>query len=509
MKRFYEISFVFAVSILVRIVIFFPGHIPTGDVAQYATFAREISLNGGNIPSTNSLYMPGSNYIYPPLLFLLAYYLGKIASAFGPLGSTFYVNTLFLMAATFSSICSAYIYYKVRKDGENTRNFVTAIIVSLFSIDLYTLTWGGYPYIFAQFLLVIMLFQLDERNPAGMRWVLVSSILAILVAFSHDLTYFLMVWLLLVIALYDLYKRKMQVFYRMFVIISIAIAAGLIWWLPRLSFVLSALFLTQGAATGPIVPINNIFPIVLAEVPFSIPLVFIAIFVARGYFRKQVKLLADPFTLSFLGTFAGIAFLPFDETVVARVALYAIFLIMIVLLRAMYQLDRNETITPAKPGNDAHGKWKFITILIVILFLLLPIQYLNEQQSVYYYSTGSFQYDPGLIHWSEENTAGKVVVAPSIGEYISALSGARVIIYSGYFVGTKEMELRNAGAGIILMSGSNSSIENITKYQVTYIVVPNYMVNSTVDGKYYVTFSPAYYDLVERFSFYTVYQTKT
>ncbi|MCL4329506.1 MAG: hypothetical protein M1533_00705 [Candidatus Thermoplasmatota archaeon] len=508
MRRYLEISLVFSISLLIRLLIFFPGHIPTGDVAQYATFVKEISLNGGGIPSTNTLYMPGSDYIYPPLLFLGAYYIGDFAGLFGPLGPDFYINTLFIMAAVFSALCSAYIYHKVRRDGESTRNFISAFIVSAFSIDLYTLTWGGYPYIFAQFLLVLLLFQLDGRGSNSKRWIIISSVLAVLIAFSHDLTYFLMIWLLIVITAYDLYRRKFQVVYRMMIIIAAGLIAGIIWWLPRVSFVISALFLTQGSAIGPIVPINNIFPIILAEVPFSIPLVFIAIFVARAFFRKELAIKADPFTLSFVACFIGLVFLPFDETVVARIALYAIFLIMIVLLRAMYQFDFTGSAVSSRVGRGLRKKWKIVSVLIVLLFLLLPVQYLNEQQSIHYYSSGSFQYDPGLVHWAETHMAGKVVVAPSIGEYISAVSGAKVIIYSGYFVGTVEMELRNAGAGIILMSGSNSSLTNVTDYQVSFIIVPNYMVNTTVDGKYYVSFSPAYYEFVERFSYYTVYQTK-
>ena len=136
LDRRLEILAIFFISLLVRIIIFIPGKLPTGDVSEYATFVREIAQNGGAIPSINTLYFPGTLYIYPPALFLLTYVVSMGFSGIIPAGGYTSIYLLFIITAIFSSMDSAFIYWMVRKDHENFRNLVSAMFVIFFSMTM-------------------------------------------------------------------------------------------------------------------------------------------------------------------------------------------------------------------------------------------------------------------------------------------------------------------------------------------------------------------------------------
>ncbi len=277
LDRRLEILAIFFISLLVRIIIFIPGKLPTGDVSEYATFVREIAQNGGAIPSINTLYFPGTLYIYPPALFLLTYVVSMGFSGIIPAGGYTSIYLLFIITAIFSSMDSAFIYWMVRKDHENIRNLVSAMFVIFFSIDLYAFPWGGYPYIVAQFLMVILLYEFSRRDESGYRWIYISSALIILIAFTHDLSYFLVMFMVIFIIAFDLIKRKYRTVKLELIPLIAGLASGGIWWIPRMRFVFSAILIGQGTAIGPIEPINNIFPIILSIFPFFIPLVVLTV----------------------------------------------------------------------------------------------------------------------------------------------------------------------------------------------------------------------------------------
>ena len=55
---------IFIAALIVRTIIFYGTKVPTGDAGEFATFEREIYLNNGMVPAFNSVYYPGSLYIY-------------------------------------------------------------------------------------------------------------------------------------------------------------------------------------------------------------------------------------------------------------------------------------------------------------------------------------------------------------------------------------------------------------------------------------------------------------
>ena len=96
-------------------------------------------------------------------------------------------------------------------------------------------------------------------------------------------------------------------------------------------------------------------------------------------------------------------------------------------------------------------------------------------------------------------------ISTGIGQYLSAIDGVKVIIYSGFFVGSLETNERNAAAGIIMEPISSSSLSNISRYDIRYIIVPNYLLGSDVGG-HIIAFPSSYYREIGNFQYYTVYE---
>ena len=506
LDRRLEILAIFFISLLVRIIIFIPGKLPTGDVSEYATFVREIAQNGGAIPSINTLYFPGTLYIYPPALFLLTYVVSMGFSGIIPAGGYTSIYLLFIITAIFSSMDSAFIYWMVRKDHENIRNLVSAMFVIFFSIDLYAFPWGGYPYIVAQFLMVILLYEFSRRDESGYRWIYISSALIILIAFTHDLSYFLVMFMVIFIIAFDLIKRKYRTVKLELIPLIAGLASGGIWWIPRMRFVFSAILIGQGTAIGPIEPINNIFPIILSIFPLFIPLVVLTVVEIREWRSDRKVFAMDAFSLAFLSTSVLVVFLPFDETVSARISLYSMMLLMIILLKNLYTIDSRRIHATGNAGTRRAIRLALpFLLVIVMLFSFVPVQYENANQAVNYYSTSTFQYDPGLIKWGAGNLTNGTAISTGIGQYLSAIDGVKVIIYSGFFVGSLETDERNAAAGIIMEPISSSSLSNISRYDIRYIIVPNYLLGSDVGG-HIIAFPSSYYREIGNFQYYTVYE---
>jgi hypothetical protein len=214
----------------------------------------------------------------------------------------------------------------------------------------------------------------------------------------------------------------------------------------------------------------------------------------------------DAFSLAFFSTAILVVFLPFDETVSARISLYSMMLLMIILLKNLYRMDSKHIHNTggADHRNNLRLTLPFI-LVIVMLVSFVPVQYQNTNQAVTYYSTSTFQYDPGLVKWGSTNLGNGTAIAPEIGQYLSAIDGVRVIIYSGFFVGSLETTERNAAAGIILEPTSIYSFNNITKYDIRYIIVPNYLLNSVVGG-HRISFPSKYYRDIGNFQYYKVYE---
>ena len=202
-------AIIFIVAFASRSIIFLRAGFPTGDAGQFATFVSEFERNGGWVPATNTLYYPGSTYIYPPLIFLSLSFINLMLGHFIHLPAYTSIYELFYLAIAVSSIQTLFLALYFRKFQNRVEFLLTAGLLILFDASLYEMSWGGYPDIIATFFMIVMLYFVDQRGK-NKRWLPYASILFILIAYTHDLTYFYSLLVVAGIILFDLIKRNFR-----------------------------------------------------------------------------------------------------------------------------------------------------------------------------------------------------------------------------------------------------------------------------------------------------------
>ena len=142
-------AIIFIVAFASRSIIFLRAGFPTGDAGQFATFVSEFERNGGWVPATNTLYYPGSTYIYPPLIFLCLSFINLTLGHFIHLPAYMSIYELFYLAIAVSSIQTLFLALYFRKFQNRVEFLLTAGLLVLFDASLYEMSWGGYPDIIA------------------------------------------------------------------------------------------------------------------------------------------------------------------------------------------------------------------------------------------------------------------------------------------------------------------------------------------------------------------------
>lgn len=496
-----DVFVVFVASFIVRILIFYPNFIPTGDVAQFSIFVREISTNGGIVPSTNSIYFPGSEYIYPPLLFLAVNYFNVLFSHFAQTGGLTVMRELFLSGALASSVTAAAVYWKMKEKTHGILLLVPAIVMVFFTPDLYAFSWGGYPFIVAEMFMILLILVLENRNEETYRWAIYSGGLYVLIALTHDLTFFFFTLSFMVIILADSLRKKFKLALMEFAAFIAGLSVGLYWWIPRIHFVLDAIGLEQSTGSGALTsiapPATYVFPFI-AFAALILVIFFTGIALTRDV---RSKVLLDPLALSLLSSLVFVFFAFKDTTLAARIFYYSIVLGSILILRDLPRYL--EDLKPSTKYEIGQIKQAATVFLVIIALISIPFQAASSAANVNYYSTGDFTYDQALVAWGQSNLANGTVVAPHIGNYLSAVDGVPVIIYGDFLVGSIQINQRNAAISLILNPGSTSSLQNITKYSIGYVIVKNSVLNSTINGNR-ILFPPQYFHVVYSDQYYTV-----
>ena len=497
-KNFIIYVTIIAASIAFRLALFYPSFFPNADAGEYAAFVHEIAMNGGFLPSYNSIYFPGSNYIYPPFLFYVTYIIWIPVSRILP-DSPYSMLYILLGIAIFAgSIMNALIYRYAAHYKTGFLNFICIIIPVFFSIDIYSLTWGGFPFIvdLLFFVAVLLYLEKDKWNAAD---IAVITLLSAAVPLTHDLTWFIFEIAVFLILLFNILKHRSYRVKQSLLVLSVSSALGLYWWLPRLKFVLSAFFVSQSYGSGPFTSTAGQSVDLLLVALYLLPVIFMSFLEIVGTIRNRKMENVDSFTLAMISTAVGIIFITRDIVLTARIILYTYTFLMIVVLKNLHLLE--DAVRGIK-RSDIIKKLKFASLIMLVV--AIPGQLYTGVYSTHFYSSGEYQYDPGLIKWASSNMVNGTIGAPLIGNYLSGVDGLPVILYSGFIVGGNQINERNAVIDLILFPNANFTVQEVEKYHITYIVVQNNYINSTVDS-HLLTFSSSPFHFMRRFSYYTVY----
>lgn len=490
-----QIFTVFLLSLAARLVVFFYFVVPPGDSAEFGTFVREIAANGGFVPSTNTLYFPGSPYIYPPLLFLATYWLGLLVSPIVGTGGILNLQIIFLIAVAFSSLTSSLIYWFLGPPRRKLDLLLRMILLSFFSADLFALTWGGLPYIVSEFFFVLVLVSFMKRGSRS-QWMWIAAASVALIAFLHDLTYFVTVYVVLVFLVFDLVRKDYPAVKRTLIPVVIGGIAGVIWWLPRIQFIVSALTTRVSSSSGPIVQGSSAFSSYSGLVLPLIVLVILIFLELNGSRISGEKIKIDYIHVALISSAVAVVFLFLNPAVTARYALYSLDILMIGLLLG------TQFILPQE-GHNKHGR--LAAVLLATVLVLVPVQFLAIEDSARFYTSSGYSYDSGIVSWAEKSHINGTVIAPyPMGDYLSSIDGVKVIPYDGYYYGVREISLMSGAAGVIMNSTSNQSLTFVKENGIDYIVVQNTLINSSISN-HRITFPYPDYKLVISSDYYTVY----
>lgn len=499
-KDWIEGLVIFVAAFAVRIMIFYPSFIQGGDLGQFTTFAREIQAIGG-VPAVNSLYFPGTEFIYPPLLFLMTYLVN--APFFSAFNATLVMHELLVIASLASSLTAVVIYYISRSSETRTKNLVVGTVAVFFMPDLYALSWGGDPFMVGEFLFISTLYLFSVRKPGKYGWVALSSVTMILLAFSHDLTWFFSMFAFLILLVYDLVKKNNRILVMELVPFVISLVAGMIWWVPRLAFLYHAFFITEAAGYGLYTPIGAVFNYVLVFIPFAVAVGILAFY---SLFRSNIvltKVKWDPFIVALVASAVFIVFMFKSETLGSRIMYFSIIFVTIVVL-GFFRDSTGPHFRKSRStkGRKIAGSTAALVIMLIIM-LTVPFQVAFAVNSVDHYKSGYYQYDQELLDWGQTHFVNGTVVAPNVGNYIASVDGAPVIIYGNFLVGASQIKYRNAAASIILNPGNQTSVNYINQYGIRYIVIStsfadNLSLNNHFPPAMYRTiFSDKYYYVEE------------
>ncbi len=501
MKRIYEFAIVFFLSLVADFIIFLPGLIPSGDVGQFATYVREIHLGGGSIPAINQFYYPGSEYIYPPALFYLSYILSiPFVSA---QVTYFYSYSLLSIAIIFSSLTSVLVYSTGYPYIDRRHSAIAMVLVSLMGADIYSLPWGGYAYIFSQFFflfLLVLLYNLRRGGANFRKYAAMSVLLSGMIAMSHDLTWAVTSYLMLLLtAYYWIRHEKTSFLFSLFSLVT-SVVVGAIWWLPRLSFLLNTLRVSYSQGGGIFQTVPKPFTVVLSMIPSILEIGIILGFILLYAINSKRKAgFGNPFALSIIMLLPLSVFVFWDEVVAARIVLYLFPMFTAIICMNLPEFRELKIRIAGRYRKLSAGK--VTAVLLVSVMILGPLQVYLDQGSAQFYSSGPFQYDQQLIDYGANAThfGNYTVLAPYFGQTLSAIDGVRIIIYEGFIFGEVQINERNAAIGILTDPGSNSSRLNITEYNIGFVIIPASWENSSVSGVYInlsqftVVFSDQYY----------------
>ena len=178
-----------------------PSFIPGGDGGEYVSLARELLANGFAVPATNSIYYPGTPWILPPVP---VYLLAGLVAAIGRSGWLPFQTVLGLCIA-FDVATLVPLWRLSKKVFGGATPYVVAATYVAYPPALYALTWTGYAQIVGTFLFVVCAslaaaLVLDEGG-ARWRWLALGAALG-LTALSHDLSAFVVLGALLLLAVF-------------------------------------------------------------------------------------------------------------------------------------------------------------------------------------------------------------------------------------------------------------------------------------------------------------------
>ena len=482
-------------GILLRVLVFVssPRFIAVGDAAEYVALARELAANNFAVPPHNTLYYPGTPWIYPPLgLELLAAIIRLTASSGW---EPFYILTALMVA--FDSLTVIPVFLLTKRVFDRDAALAAGLIFSSYPPDLYALSWSAYPQIVATFIVawVLVLWDRAETDPHPLRVNVFMGLLVGVVALVHDLTAFILVGVLLTYAvigtIVGFVGRRGLSNTTNAAWVSLAVCSPFMayWYAPRLWWV-------EYAASSASTPQTLVSGVNQFLQSFAIP-----VGVYYGYMIVYALLLIA-FTYTMITDFrpttltlicfgavpvAIMVYKSTDITLLERLPYYTLLPTTIFVAKGLtYTCTRIEkAVKSFRPSSRRTWAYTLAILLAFTAFTALSTVSYSASAHTYYaqcdYCNNKAEplTDLSIYEWIETNTpTGSVFAAAGhIGYYIAAYDGRPTIVYHPLDYLTQPSErYESLAAYTLVFTPDYNIVETLTyiiQYNVSYIVVYN------------------------------------
>lgn len=483
-----------AIALLIRLFLLFskPPYFFGGDLYSYVTFSEEIRRNGMLIPFYNTLHFPGTGFVFPPLIPL-------ILSPIGIYFSTTRTLEIFTLLEIFIGSISTIPIYKIAKYAfDQKTGIIASYLYSSFPPFIYLDIWGDFAQV-AGFLLILLiiltLINILDGNKMN-SYSLFFPVLIIILAFTHDLSFFFVVfYLLILVGILLLFSdlRKRYFISTVYIILGSLVGTliGSLWYIYHSSIFY---FLTDHSLSiysgGSLSQSLYSFSVDF-DIPYGfqwIVYVFFALLVITWSYlhfqhpKDKVFLIDTLLVASSIPCFVFV----FDPVLFSRfgyfLSLGYIFLGSFFVSNLIFRKQQRK-MRFRLPKSAI----KLVAVLFIALYVSFSVV-MNENAHQYYVSGGSnisYSSDCGVIHWIESNgNRSDVIAAPqSIGFMLMAFTGNPVIVNESVSLLTQHLEFEESRAAGILIDFSQN-LTQLKAIEQSYHV--DYVVSSTgYSGDYY------------------------
>lgn len=497
-------AIIIALAVRTLVISSSPTFILGGDTPGYVAFTREIIQNGLFIPGLNSLHFPGSFWVYPPLL---PYFWSMLIKAFGDSTFTpFYV--IEISGMVIDSLVIIPLFLTARTVFGSKVAIISAFMYTVYIPDLYALTWGGVPQLFATFLFAFAIYftvRISRDESRSRRDAVLLGLVLIVLTFTHDLTIFVMLFSLTMIVIASAFLMKVRlktfrpnkvhlhsIITKVPLSIAIAVPALLIWYIPRYWWIIDA-----GApyinANLPIVFSSSLtLPQIIYQgidgylsplgfAIFLIPLMSYSVYlVTKSHFEKSGILLAF---MSFPVLMSIIDF--HDPTIVARMGYYS-FLPSVMItsygIFSIYEKYRySKEVNASSPANPVKRSRKTIAVALAVPLILISSLGVtaNMQSHTFYNSYLNVEpnqvIDYSALGWIHSNLPQNSTFASfgELGYYIMGYDGNPTLVYQNLKYLTQPVEWNESIAAYNLVYRPDMNVTQteglISQYNVSYV----------------------------------------
>ncbi len=497
------------VAVCIRVFILYAAHpyFFGGDLYTYIVFSHEIAANAYALPHTNTIHFPGSAWVFPPLI----PYIVALLYSGHPIAQLYLLTWIEIFLSSLTVIPLIHLSRKV--SGEATA-LVTGLIYATFPGFIYLCLWGDLAQVAALLMFAALLNPLYSiLTRPSLKSVTYAVALSILVGITHDLTFFVVVFLefiLLVYALISHFARNSlsrQSLISVVTVFLVGSIVGGIWYFFHYTWIVSTIlgggnFLGTSSSFSSIY--NNVMLAIATEngLPYGYFFLSFAIF-----FLLAISVVYTHHSLK-----GAKVFLLDALVLIALIPMILVLRDAVLVSRFMYFLYIPYTlfggvflyfVLSARTHSRALKPFLYLlkTVAIVGIALYLSFAVIAASTAHSYYIAGhdgTFADEQNISSWIESHIGtNETVAAPqAVGFSLMALGNLPVLVSENTSLLSQQLEINQSEAAttMILDSFNSGSVHYYASlYNIEYIVSN-------------LTLYPAYYSPEYKSGNYTVFQ---